>query len=265
MKTFIPHLWYDKEAREATLYYCGLFPDSGILDSLLLKDTPSGDAERIRFRLAGQEFNAISGGPFFRFTPAISFRVACGSEEEREALREMLSPDPYGLSWSLDLKEGEPAGQKITPVLLFSGQAAGMAEEAARYYTGLFEGSGPLRDAGLGTGAGEAAFRFRVGGLDFLSADDVLGRDFRFNEAVSFIVPCKDGEELDFLWSRLSAVPEAESCGWLKDRYGVSWQIVPEGLEELLESCTPEERERVMKVLLRMTKIDLDALLLAKE
>jgi predicted 3-demethylubiquinone-9 3-methyltransferase (glyoxalase superfamily) len=147
MKPITPHLWFDREAREAAEFYCSVFPDSKITNVTTLHDTPTGDCDVVSFTLRGQPFMAISAGPLFTF-----------------------------------------------------------------------------------------------------------------NESISFIVSCKDQAEIDDYWGKLSAVPAAEQCGWLKDKYGLSWQIVPEAMDEMMQQGTPEQIARVTQAFLPMKKFDLAAL-----
>jgi predicted 3-demethylubiquinone-9 3-methyltransferase (glyoxalase superfamily) len=101
---------------------------------------------------------------------------------------------------------------------------------------------------------------FKLAGMNFSAMDNGYEVDFNFNEAFSLIVNCKDQKEIDYFWDRLSAVPEAEQCGWVKDRYGVSWQIVPDSMDEILSNGTKDEIQRIQKELLKMKKIDIEAL-----
>lgn len=143
----IPHLWYDKEAREAAEFYCSIFPKSKITNVTLLHNTPSGDVEVVTFRLLGQTFMAISAGPLFRF-----------------------------------------------------------------------------------------------------------------NESISFMVICRTQKEIDYYWEKLSAVPQAEQCGWLKDKYGLSWQIVPEDMNRMMAKGTKEQIARLTQAFLPMKKLDIAVL-----
>lgn len=287
MIRIVPHLWYDKEAREAALFYTGIFEDSKILDTAVIENTPSGDAEMVSFQLEGQPFTAISAGPFFQFNPSISFMVMCSSAEEVDAKYKALSEggsdlmplgeypfskryawvqDRYGLSWQLMFVDGYEGGQKITVNFLFSNGECGKAEEAVTYYTGLFNNS--KVDMISRYGEGEATDRrakvnyagFRLDGIQFAAMDHGYGADFTFNEAFSLIVSCKGQKEIDYFWDRLSAVPEAEQCGWLKDRFGVSWQIVPDFMDEVMYHGSAEEKRRVTEAFLKMKKFDLKAL-----
>ena len=147
MRPITPHLWFDKEAREAAEFYCSVFPNSKINNIRTLKDTPSGDCDVVSFELNGQPFMAISAGPLFKF-----------------------------------------------------------------------------------------------------------------NESVSFQVYCENQAEIDHYWAKLSAVPASEQCGWCKDKYGLSWQVVPSALTEMMAKATPEQLARVTQAFLPMKKFDLAAL-----
>lgn len=286
MQKIDPHLWYDKEAKEAASFYVSLFENSKLLNVNVL-NAPSGDAELVSFELAGLQFQAISAGPYFKFNPSISLMVACESVEEVNAKWEALSEggtelmalgeypfnkrygwiqDRYGLSWQLMLTDNNQRAQKITPSLLFSGDSCGKAEEALVFYTEIFTDSGI--DFISKYKPGEAATpkakinyaAFKLAGMNFSAMDNGYEVDFNFNEAFSLIVNCKDQKEIDYFWDRLSAVPEAEQCGWVKDKFGVSWQIVPDSMDEILSNGTKDEIQRIQKELLKMKKIDIEAL-----
>lgn len=143
----IPHLWFDTQAREAAEFYCSIFPNSAITQVNLIQDTPSGDCELVNFQLCGQQFMAISAGPYFTF-----------------------------------------------------------------------------------------------------------------NEAISLLVYCDDQAEIDFYWQQLSAEPAAEQCGWLKDKFGVSWQIAPRLMEQVFAQNNPQLQGRVIQAVLGMKKIDVNLL-----
>lgn len=140
---------------------------------------------------------------------------------------------------------------KITPFLWFDNQA----EEAANFYTSVFPNSKILGvvHSSADTPAGPKGMVLTVDfELDSTHFTALNGGDFvKFNEAVSFVISCKDQEEIDYYWEKLSAVPESEQCGWLKDKYGLSWQVVPENLGELLNS------ESAMKAMMEMKKLDI--------
>lgn len=166
--------------------------------------------------------------------------------------------DRYGLNWQLMLTnpEGEPR-PFVIPALMFGAAAQGRAAEAADSYVSLFKksrgrsGIGNRYPYGVPTGSagpGELAFgEFRIGNQWFIGNDDGSGQTPNFTHGVSLEVRCKDQAEIDRLWEALSADPEAEMCGWLKDRFGVSWQIVPSNIEELLERPGAYDRMLGMK------------------
>jgi len=154
--------------------------------------------------------------------------------------------------------------QKITPFLWFNDQA----EEAMNFYTSIFKyskivsvtrygeaGPGPKGTVMMGT--------FQLEGQEFMALNG--GPLFTFTEAISFFVDCKTQQEVDELWEKLSAGGKTSQCGWLKDKYGVSWQIVPTALRELLSDPDPEKSTRVMQAMLKMTKIEIDVLKRAYE
>jgi predicted 3-demethylubiquinone-9 3-methyltransferase (glyoxalase superfamily) len=153
--------------------------------------------------------------------------------------------------------------QKITPYLWFDSQA----EEAAKFYVSIFKNSKIESITRYGEAGAEVSERakgtvmtveFQLEGQDFLALNG--GPIFTFSPAISFLVDCKTQKEVDELWEKLSADPKAEQCGWLKDKYGVSWQIVPTILNEMLHDEDPIKSERVMKAMLQMKKIDIKAL-----
>lgn len=287
MPEIVPHLWYDKEAKEAALFYISLFDQSKIVNVAVIENTPSGDSEIVSFQLAGQSFQAISAGPYFKFNPSISLMVTCDSIEEvntkwaalAEGGTELMPLDEYpfskwygwiqdrfGLSWQLMLIDSEKAVQKITPNLLFSSASCGKAEEAVKYYTGIFENSEISMISRYQAGEAMSSkakvnyAAFKLSGMNFSAMDNGFDVDFGFNEAFSLIVNCKDQQEIDCFWKALSAIPEAEQCGWVKDKFGVSWQIVPEALDEILFNGSRDEIQRVTDAFLKMKKFDLAAL-----
>jgi predicted 3-demethylubiquinone-9 3-methyltransferase (glyoxalase superfamily) len=149
--------------------------------------------------------------------------------------------------------------KKITPYLWFENQA----EEAANYYASIFKNSKiheiqRYGEAGPGPAGSAMIVTFELEGQDFIALNG--GPQFKFNEAISFYVDCKTQEEVDELWAKLSAGGEEGPCGWLKDKYGLSWQIIPTTLTELLSDPDPEKAERVMKAMLQMSKIDIEGL-----
>jgi len=287
MQKIIPHLWFDKDATEAANFYVSTFPNSRIKDTTMLHNTPSGSVDIVTFELLGLEFQAISAGPLFKFNPSISFHVTCKTKEEVDNIWNKLSPggqvlmelgaypfsdrygwlqDKYGLSWQIIYSSEEHEKQKITPVIMFVGDVCGKAEEALKFWTSVFpeakvnallhfgRGEEPDEEGALKYGS------FSLFSQEFGAMDSAYEHAFSFNEAISLIVNCDTQEEINDYWEKLSAVPEAEQCGWLKDKYGISWQVVPSMMDEMLRGDDIERIDRVTKAFLVMKKLDITKL-----
>ena len=283
MDKITPHLWFDRDAIEATEYYAETFPDSKIIDVTTIPDTPGGDTDIVTFALWGQSFQAINGGPLFSFNPSVSFAVACDTVEDVDRIWARLADggtpvmpigtypfserygwtqDRYGLSWQVSYAGGQPVTQRITPTLMFVGDVCGKTEEAIGFYTSVLPDSGIDFVQHYGAGQEPDAegtvqyASFRLAGQAFAAMDSGREHEFGFNEAISLLVHCDDQDEIDRYWAALSAVPESEQCGWLKDRYGLSWQIVPSNLDQMLQDGSTEQVARVTKAFLAMKKFD---------
>ncbi len=280
MRKIVPHFWFHRVAKQAVAHYVSLFENSRVVEETVIPDTPSGDVDYIQFELAGQPFEALGAGDEFPMNPAASLMVTCATEAEVDRLWGALLPgaevlmelgaypfsarygwlnDRFGLSWQV--MYAPDAAQEIKPSLLFAGPACGHAQEAVQRYADLFPNSGI--DLVSRYAQGEAMVPeakvnyvgFHLAGQNFVAMDHGFGGDFTFNESFSFIVYCEDQSEVDFYWNKLSAVPEAEACGWVKDEFGISWQIVPTRLEELMRTSGSAQKERVTRALLGMKKI----------
>ncbi|MBC8059597.1 MAG: VOC family protein [Clostridiaceae bacterium] len=292
MQKIIPHLWFDKEAEEASKFYMSLFEGSKLKDKTILNNTPSGTVEMLTIELSGQEFMLLSAGPYFKFTPAVSFLIACSTVEEIEMLWEKLIEngsalmpigeypfskkygwvsDKYGLSWQVMYMGDVEIKQKITPTLMFVGDQCGKAEEAIRFYATIFEDSkvGDILRYGQGAEPDKANtiqhVEFTLGNQAFAAMDSAYEHNFTFNEAISFIVNCDTQEEIDYYWDRLSAIPEAEQCGWLKDRYGFSWQVTPTIMNDMMQDNDATKLAQVTEAFLKMKKFNIAELIKAYE
>jgi predicted 3-demethylubiquinone-9 3-methyltransferase (glyoxalase superfamily) len=283
-----PHLWFDKEAKEAVEFYTSVFPDSRIKNMTTLRDTPSGDCEVVSFALSGHAFMAISAGPLCKFNPSISFLVSCATKEAVDALWAKLAEggqalmpldsypfserygwiqDQYGVSWQVIVPGTEGDWRpSLVPSVMFVGTNCGKGEEALNFYTSVFKAAKVGQMVRYGAKQepekeGTIMFAdFMLANQWFAAMDSAREHDFTFNEAISFIVNCATQAEIDYYWEKLSAVPAAEQCGWLKDRYGLSWQIVPTVLDEMLRSGSPEQIARVTQAFLKMKKFEVSAL-----
>jgi predicted 3-demethylubiquinone-9 3-methyltransferase (glyoxalase superfamily) len=293
MQKITPHLWFDKEAQEAAAFYASLIPGSAVTQISKISGTPSGDCDIVSFSLAGQPFMAISAGPAFKFNPSISFQLKCGTKAEVDDIwkklvlqGKVLMPldtypfserygwleDKYGLSWQIMIAGGEALSQRITPALLFVGNVCGRTEEAINFYTSVFLGFPDKtnsentkaevvarypKDSGPDQEGSVQYSQFWLSGQEFAAMDSAREHKFAFNEAVSLMVPCDTQEEIDYFWRQLSADPKAEQCGWLKDKFGVSWQISAANVEDLLGSEDRSQVDRVTQAILKMKKLDL--------
>ncbi|MCL4489226.1 MAG: VOC family protein [Chloroflexi bacterium] len=302
MRKITPHLWFDKEAKEAAQLYTSIFPNSRITNVTTIHNVPSptGDSDIVSFELSGQPFMAISAGPDFKINPSVSFIVNFDPSRDQKARASIdavwnkLSPggtilmplqeypfskhygwlqDKYGLSWQLMLTN--PQGEErpdMVPSLLFVGEVCGKTEEAIEFYLSIFRNSpfnsdrdGSKMGAMMRYGAGQEPEKagtvmfadFKLAGTWLAAMDSAREHQFAFNEATSLLVPCETQEEIDYFWNKLSADPGAEQCGWLKDRYGLSWQVWPTVMGEMMADGTPEQIARVTKAFLPMKKFEI--------
>jgi predicted 3-demethylubiquinone-9 3-methyltransferase (glyoxalase superfamily) len=259
-------------------------------------DKPRGSLLTVEFEIAGTAFTALNGGPGFRINPSISFFLNFDPSRDPKARERLdatwqrlleggtpLMPldkypfserygwvqDRFGVSWQLILSdpEGEPR-PFIVPSLLFVGEMAGRAEEAMRFYQEVFEDSKQGIVARYGPDQppdkeGAIMFAdFMIRGQWFAAMDSAQEHDFGFSEGVSLQVMCRDQDEVDRYWKRLSEGGEPGVCGWLKDRFGVSWQIVPVRFMQIIEEGEAGEEgyERAFKAMLEMKKLDIGKL-----
>ncbi len=292
MQKITPFLWFEQEVSAAAQLYTSIFADAQVKKTILLRDTPSGAAEIVSVAWYGQEFTLMGPGPF-TFNPSVSLLIACRATEEVDELWEGLRQggrplmalgeypfsekygwleDRYGLSWQIMFMGDRPIIQHITPKLLFVGAVCGQAEEAINFYTTVFPNSqvGELLRYGkdrLPDSEGTLLHAaFTLDGQAFAAMDSAHPmHNFSFNEAISFVVNCSTQEEIDYYWHNLSFDPRAEQCGWLKDKYGISWQIVPTILPAMLQDTDPEKVARVTAAFLQMKKFDLATLMRAYE
>lgn len=301
MQKITLHLWFDKEAKEAVNFYVSIFPDAKITQTSVINNvpTPTGDCDIISFELSGQPFMAINAGPLFQFNPSVSFILNFdpsrdkNARENLDALWEKLSQggkalmpldkypfseryswiqDKYGLSWQLILSN--PEGEErpfIVPSLMFIGHNDGKAKEAIDFYCSVFKESKigqmvPYPPSNPYRAEGNVMFAdFKLLDTWLAAMDSGHQHDFNFNEAISLLIPCEDQKEIDYYWDKLSADPKAEQCGWLKDKYGLSWQVWPIQMGEMMKNGTREQIDRVTQAFLPMKKFDLEKLKKAYE
>ena len=283
MQKIVPCLWYDGDGETAARRYAELIPGSEVGTVTHYPD--SGKVMTVSARLGDTEVMTLNGGPQFRFTPATSLFVILEDRAAVDRLWEGLADggtvsmpldrydwserygwvaDRWGLNWQVALGKHADAGRTVTPSLLFAGEAAGQAQAAIEHYVATFHGAsvdGIHRHEGSGRDAAGTVMhaQFRIDGQAVMAMDSAEA-DAGFNEAVSLMVSCEDQAEIDRLWSALTAVPASEACGWVKDRFGVSWQIVPRALWGMMASGDREARERMFAAVWGMKKLDLAAI-----
>ena len=284
MQKIIPHLWFNDDAEEAVNLYVDLFKNSGIISKTIVPNTPSGDTMILDFYLDSLRFNAINGGPYFKLNPSISLMVSCDSVEEVDTLYETLSvegielmalgtyafskryawiQDRYGLNWQLFYNDSGKPVPKIRPTMLFAGDVCGKGQEAIDFYADIFENfsMGERSHYGPNEAMDSRAkinyAEFKIEGSELLLMDHAMGGDFTFNEAFSFVILCNTQDEIDYYWGKLSHYPEAEQCGWLKDRFGVSWQVVPQMMIDVMENGSAEDINSITEAFLKMKKFDI--------
>lgn len=262
-----PCIWFDGNAKDAATFYCSIFPNSKIT-----VDTPMV----VNFELMGKKMMGLNGGPMFKINPSISLFVNCSSVEQTDEIYNRLAEggeplmaigkydwserygwikDKYGLTWQIMLS----AEERICPSLLFTGEKFGKAEAAIKLYTSVFDNSSidVLQQYPEGSPfAGKVLFsECKLNGYNLIAMDGPGEHAFVFNEALSFVVECKDQEEIDYYWNTFTERGQESQCGWLKDEFGISWQIIPASLGKLMSD--PERGARAMQELMKMKKLDI--------
>ena len=293
MQRIVPNLWFDHKAAEAAAFYTDVFPDARIRETihypteglLDFQEEFAGDVLTVEFEIRGYRFIAINAGPDVTVNPSISFFVNFDPASDPDARAhldaiwerlseggEALMPleeydfsshygwvkDKYGITWQLMLSDSGGASDFIVPSLMFTEAVQNRASEAIDYYTSVFGGRvGTVmhypEEADSAAAGGVMFGDFELLGQWFAAMDSGVTHGFTFTFGISLMVECADQAELDTYWSQLSSVPEAEQCGWCADKFGVSWQLVPDNLSELMSK--PGSYEKLMS----MKKIEVAA------
>ena len=288
-----PCLWFDDQASKAASFYIETFGSGRVVARTLFPSShdnpvgqPRGGLMSVEFEIHGQRFTAVNGGPRFVINPSISFFVYTTSAAEARRLFAQLSrdgqtlmpldaypwsacygwaADRFGVSWQVMLVDSATPSPTIAPSLMFCGVQFGNASTAMATLCGVFPNSRITRtqrygDNENGTGSVKEG-RFVLAGQNMVAMDSPGEHAFTFNEAVSLQVLCDDQAALDHFWQALSDGGEPGQCGWLQDRFGISWQVVPKRWVDWLgSSADAAARDRVFKAMLPMTKLDLATL-----
>lgn len=279
MKNFIyPCLTIRGKINEAAEFYTQTFGGS---------KTGMANPYVIQIEMSGQHFMLLNEGPASNPNPSISFMVMCGDAAETEKYWNSLhdggkvmmaldsypwSPkygwieDKFGVSWQLYTGTKEDSTQKFCPTLMFTGDQAGKAETALRFYTSVFPNSeveGVLKYA---EGEGDRTdfvkhAQFKLNGYVAMAMDSSAEHGFGFNDAISLVIQCETQEEIDHYWDQLTGNGGKEVfCGWLTDQFGISWQVVPKEIGKLISD--PVRGPKVMQAVMGMKKLiikDLEA------
>ncbi len=267
-----PCLWFEGQAKQAADFYCSIFSNSKIT-----ADTPIV----VTWEINGHKIMGLNGGPMFKINPSISFFVTFAAAKEVEEKYNKLMDggqvmmaldkypwaekyawvkDKFGMTWQLMLATEQNIAGRFLPSMLFTSKQFGRAEEALKFYTSVFPDSSSILELKYPDGdenAGKMMYsEFNINKLEVIAMDGPGPHEFIFNEAFSFVVDCNDQAETDNYWNKLTADGGEESmCGWLKDKFGISWQIVPRRLIELMNESNHEKAGRVMQAMMKMKKI----------
>jgi len=288
---FTTCLWFDSNAEEAMNLYASIFDNAKIRSIAYYGEAghevhhrPKDSVMTVHLTIDDQDLIGLNGGPVFTINPSISFYVACKSPKEIDNLYKNLSDggsvlmelnrypfsekyawvsDKFGVSWQLNLTD--KTSQKVSPCLMFSGDQHGRAEEAIKFYTSLFKSSNvdylvKYDESGPAPGTVKHA-AFKLDGQQFIAMDSPIEHAFGFTPATSFVVNCKTQNEIDEMWEKLQANGGSPSqCGWLTDKFGISWQVVPTIIEWMVTDKDKAKREKVLAAIMKMQKLDIAAL-----
>ena len=265
-----PCFWFNQNGAEAAKFYTSIFQNSKIT-----LDTPMV----INIEIKGQKLMFLNGGPMFQPNLTLSLMMMCDSKEEAESYYQKLSEkgkvmmeldsypwsesyawveDQYGISWQINYtKEYQ---QKFSPVMMFTGQNNGKCKEALEYYTSVFPNSSIESvmeyQEGQGDTAGNVAHsQFVVNDYLMMAMDSSHDHQAQFTEGTSMTIMTRDQEETDYYWNEFTKEGQESMCGWLKDKYGFSWQIVPHRLIELTNTHEVERAQKAFAAMMKMKKI----------
>jgi predicted 3-demethylubiquinone-9 3-methyltransferase (glyoxalase superfamily) len=267
-----PCLWFNGNAKQAADFYCHVFEDCAIT---------SENNMVVNFSVGDAKFMLLNGGPMFKINPSVSFFINCKDADETERLWEGLSAkgkvmmplnkypwsesygwceDEFGVNWQLMKNNSD---QRFVPSMMFTQDKFGRAEEAIKFYTGVFKDSEIKEiskyEKGEADEEGKIKYAtFKLNNRLFAAMESSAPHQFTFNEGVSYVVPCDDQQEIDYHWNALCEGGNESQCGWLKDKFGFSWQIIPANLGELMGD--PARAKRVMAELMKMKKPDIKIL-----
>ncbi|MEK7564443.1 MAG: VOC family protein [Patescibacteria group bacterium] len=289
MQKIIPFLWFEKDMKGITDFYISVFPGTKFSGAGELENTPSGSVQMGTLNIFGTDFSLMVAGPFNKFNPTVSFIISCDSTEEVDELWGKLSStgkvlmelaaypfadkygwveDQYGVSWQIMFSSTMKSPQKVIPTLMFAGDACGRAEEAVNFYTSVFHNSNinymmKYEEADkevVETNAVVKHAGFTIENFFMAAMDSGKKSPLNFEQAISFMINCDTQEEVDYYWDKLTEGGEEVQCGWLKDKFGFPWQVVPTEMEHIMSTGTKEQIARVTEAFMKMKKFDIQTL-----
>jgi len=274
-----PCLWFDGQAKDAAKLYCTAFDNAKIV-----AQSPIVTA----IDVAGQNFTLLDGGPMYKPTPSISFFYICENAQELDRAWNALSKegtvlmgldkypwsekygwlnDKFGISWQIALGKLSDVGQKITPCFMFTGKQYGRVDEAIKHYSSIFKNSsvdGILRygkDQKPDEEGKVQHAQMALNGQKFMLMESAASHNFTFTEGVSLTIHCENQDEVDYYWEKLTQNGEESMCGWLKDKFGVSWQIIPTILSQIMSD--PAKAGKAAQAFMSMRKFNIEQLVQA--
>lgn len=282
MQKIKPFVWFERDMDKILEFYQGVFSgDLKIVKKVKMGGTPSGEIEVVDLSIHGSNITFMTAGPYVDKNPAISFslsfeneaalkniwdKLALGGQVMMELQKYPFAPlygwlsDKWGVSWQL-IYLPEANFPKFYPALMFTQDLAGKASEAIDFYTTLFPDSKVLNKIKYGAGGGDnpeylSHAEFSLAGQFFIALDSSAPHKFKFSDAISLVINVEGQDEVDFYWDKLTQNGGRESqCGWCRDKFGVSWQVLPKELGEATDNSDQEISSYAVKQMLEMKKI----------
>lgn len=272
-------LWFNDQAKEAATLYCSVFDNAKIT-----AQSPVVTA----IDVSGHSITLLDGGPKYQPNPSISFYYICENAEELDRIWNAFSKegtvmmaldkypwgekygwitDKYGISWQLALGKISDVGQKLTACFLFTGKQYGRVDEAITHYSSVFKNSkvdGILRYGNNELPDEEGKVKHAqivLSGQKFMMMESAAEHQFTFSEGVSLTIHCENQEEIDYYWEKLTEGGKESMCGWLKDRFGVSWQVVPTILNKIMSD--PAKAGKAAQAFMSMRKLNIEQIVQA--
>lgn len=273
-----PCLWYNAQAKEAATLYCSAFTNSKITaQSPIVTE----------INVSGQSITLLDGGPMYRPNASISFYYNCETPEEFDRIWNAFTKegtilitagkypwsekygwvsDKFGVSWQLGISKTK-ISDKIIPCLMFTGDQYGRADQAIAHYTKIFENSkvdSIQRYSGNEQPDQEGKIKhgeILINGQRFMLLESAQSHGVEFSEGISFTIHCETQQQIDYYWEKLTESGEESMCGWLKDKFGVSWQIIPTVLSKLMSD--PAKAGKAAQAFMAMRKMNIEQIVQA--